>query len=126
MPDSRKCPPGCDCWRHTTAGRTKIARPCPPGCTCDRHNRPSLPLDEVRKRSRDRRNTYHEANRDRENEASRRYREAHREEINEQQRRNSTVRQLKYKHGMTPEDHAAMWAAQQGLCYLCGEPLREG
>ena len=27
------------------------------------------------------------------------------------------------RHGMRPEDWAAMWDAQDGLCYLCGEPL---
>jgi hypothetical protein len=29
------------------------------------------------------------------------------------------------KHGMLPEDWAAMWDAQQGRCYLCGADLRE-
>jgi hypothetical protein len=28
-----------------------------------------------------------------------------------------------YRHGMRPDDWAAMWQAQDGRCYLCGEAL---
>ena len=34
--------------------------------------------------------------------------------------RNNTRRK---QHGLTPERWAAQWAAQHGLCYLCGRPI---
>lgn len=30
------------------------------------------------------------------------------------------------RHGLWPEEWAAMWAAQDGQCYLCGEPMVRG
>jgi hypothetical protein len=33
---------------------------------------------------------------------------------------------LETKHGMSPADLTRMRAAQQGLCYLCGDPLPDG
>ncbi len=30
------------------------------------------------------------------------------------------------RHGIRPEDWAAMWDAQQGACYLCGEEMVAG
>lgn len=33
------------------------------------------------------------------------------------------VWRMLHKHGLRPEDWAAMWDAQAGLCYLCGEAL---
>ena len=33
------------------------------------------------------------------------------------------VWRMLHKHGLRPEDWAAMWDAQAGLCYLCSEPL---
>jgi len=37
--------------------------------------------------------------------------------------RDKRVSHLRLRHGMRPEDWAALWEAQQGLCYLCGEEL---
>lgn len=33
---------------------------------------------------------------------------------------------MRSRHGMSPGDWAALWAAQDGCCYLCGDDLTEG
>jgi hypothetical protein len=40
-----------------------------------------------------------------------------------QQDRKARGGELRYAHGMRLEDWWAMWAAQRGRCYLCGESL---
>jgi hypothetical protein len=96
---------------------------CVPGCDCGKHNRPKRTPEESSRANRERgRKRSPEYNR----EINRRFREKHRERLNAQQRQNSTRNQLKYKHGISLEDRAAMWNAQQGNCYLCEEPLRDG
>lgn len=46
-----------------------------------------------------------------------------------QARRNASpegkAAKFRVKHGMNPDDWAAMWAAQGGRCYLCGDDLPE-
>jgi hypothetical protein len=32
---------------------------------------------------------------------------------------------LKWRHGVRPEDYAAMWQAQDGRCYLCGDEMTD-
>lgn len=55
--------------------------------------------------------------------AARRVRHLQNREADNERRR--TYRVL-YRHGMRPEDWAAMWQAQDGRCYLCGDDLAEG
>src|SRR5258707_13305778 len=38
-------------------------------------------------------------------------------------RKKDRIRQLRRKHGLTPEEWTAMWSAQSGRCYLCGDTL---
>lgn len=38
----------------------------------------------------------------------------------------ATLRRARARHGMHPEDWAALWTAQEGRCYLCSEELVEG
>ena len=90
---------------------------------------------------------YRERNPERVRETARRYYQANREEVLERQRqqrrdpeylrharevnarsreknRDRLIAQRMFKaHGMWPEDWAAMWEAQDGRCYLCGEEL---
>jgi hypothetical protein len=33
---------------------------------------------------------------------------------------------MKHWHGLTPDEWQAMWEQQQGLCYLCEQPLPPG
>jgi len=58
------------------------------------------------------------------------YRAANQEKIRERNRREleanpekARAARLRRFHGMSPEDWAELWAAQQGLCYLCEEPM---
>ena len=46
-----------------------------------------------------------------------------RQEAREQYKRNGRKHNLKWKFGITPEQRDAMFTAQDGCCYLCGEPL---
>ena len=57
------------------------------------------------------------------------YRQAHKERAAERQRawgqankEHVRVVKLRYRHG----DRAEQWAAQDGQCYLCGDPLPDG
>lgn len=45
-----------------------------------------------------------------------------RQKVNEQNR----AQRAWATHGLRPNDWAAMWAAQDGRCYLCGEQLEDG
>lgn len=99
--------------------------------------------EEIRERSRSERvreqqragsRRYRERNPEKMRERARQYRLANREEILE---KNRVKRREEYRadpqaalaktmlshHGMYPEDWAAMWQAQDGRCYLCGEPM---
>ena len=84
-----------------------------------------------REKAREHDRRYREANRERIREQKRRYREANREQINERARRKRDPehfrkRALRVRHGLWPEGWAALWAAQDGRCYLCEDPLPEG
>lgn len=63
-------------------------------------------------------------------ETKRRYYLANHERINAQNRAYQAARRQELRaaqqyraHGWQPQDWAAQWAAQDGRCYLCGEPL---
>ena len=71
--------------------------------------------EQYRERSRRRRAAVPEKVRDQTREGTRRYRTAHPE-----QARNGGLRR---KHGLYPEDWHVLWTAQDGCCWLCGEPL---
>ncbi len=61
-------------------------------------------------------------------ERSRRYREAHPERVREQARRYREAnpgQAMRRNHGLRAGDWAALRAAQDGRCYLCGDPLPE-
>jgi hypothetical protein len=66
-------------------------------------------------------------------EAQRRWRAANRDKINAYQRkyRGENVGQFRQydwhrRHGISQEEFEAVWLAQDGLCYLCGEPMERG
>jgi hypothetical protein len=98
-----------------------------------------MSADPEQRRERDRR--YREANREKIRERNRRYERANREKIRDRHRRwreanPEKVREsnhrgpkrdrnyhLRSSHGLYPEDWEALRAAQDGLCYLCGDPL---
>lgn len=70
------------------------------------------------------------ANRDRKIEQKRAYYAAHRDELNAQKRAEHAAnpelgraRHLYENHGMRPHEWAAMYAAQDGYCYLCSREL---
>jgi hypothetical protein len=72
------------------------------------------------------------ASRDRDNERQRRWYAANRDKINEleRQRRAANPEQGRAKryrgrHGLWPHQWQALYDAQDGLCYLCGEPLSD-
>lgn len=68
-----------------------------------------------------------EANPEKHRERHRRWREANPEKMREHSRRyreaNGRDGWLRRNHGMYPGDWAVLWVAQDGRCYLCGEPL---
>jgi len=73
---------------------------------------------------------WREANPDKAREGGRRYREAHRQRHRELSRLwreanpgRARIAQLWRNHGLRLEGWYAMWTAQDGLCYLCGDPL---
>src|ERR1700733_10338406 len=57
------------------------------------------------------RDTWRELNRDRERETGAAYRAANR---------------LRQHSRLSEDEHAAMWIAQDGRCYLCAEPMTVG
>lgn len=65
---------------------------------------------------------YHIRNRDQVRAQTRAYRAANMDKVCAQPSR-SRESSAWYKHGMRPEDRAAMWIAQDGRCYLCGEEV---
>jgi Recombination endonuclease VII len=61
-------------------------------------------------------------------ERTRRYRQAHPERVREQAQRYRDAnpgQAMRRYHGLLAGDWAALWAAQDGRCYLCGDPLSE-
>lgn len=91
-----------------SAARKGIGHPCPPDCTCARHDRPStLPTDPTALR--EYQNAVHRAWYAKNPRPRDRTRKAH----------------LANRHGMTPDDYAAMFDAQDGRCCYCERPLTE-
>lgn len=94
-----------------------------------------MPHKDPEKRREWRRN-YDAANRQKLNEQAREYRKAHpvryvSDEARKKQRKtkrdyqasNGPQMRRKSRHGLLPEDWARMHEAQNGRCYLCGDPL---
>jgi hypothetical protein len=82
--------------------------------------------DEIREKQR----LYYLANREAIQQKQAAYREAHRTKNVQYQRQyypgnKARWRELDFKkrHGMSPEEWAAMWQAQDGRCYLCDDEL---
>ncbi len=82
--------------------------------------------DEIREKSR----AYYVANREAIRQKRNAYREAHAAEDRQYQRQHyaqNRTRKLelsvRYRHGLSPEEWAAIWQAQDGRCYLCGDEL---
>src|ERR1035438_5681784 len=97
---------------------------CEPGCTCGRHNRTPV-IDWSDPEARKEYNRTKAAEKYAENPepfiaASRKYREAN---LGRRGRLRNEAADLKYMYGITPEQWQAMFDAQGGCCYLCGEPL---
>lgn len=112
MSGRKKCEPGCGCGKHRpAAGRSA----CPEGCTCRRHNRPKKirwdSAEEKRAYGREYARQLRDRDRGPSREAARRWRE-----------KNPGYR-LRYKFGLSLEQWEQMFTDQQGLCYLCSEPL---
>lgn len=70
-------------------------------------------------------NRYYQANREAQLERANRWHDANREKRNEHARNKSREWRLRYKHDMHPGEWIALWDAQLGRCYLCGDPLAE-
>lgn len=70
-------------------------------------------------------NRYYQANREAHRERVNRWQEANREKVNERNRGKSREWRLRYKHDMGIDGWIALWDAQLGRCYLCGDPLTE-
>lgn len=87
--------------------------------------------DMIRERNRPRSRAYYANNREPMKAAAREYRLRNGDEIRRRERekywsggqKQMRAWRLMFYHGMRPEDWAAMWDAQQGLCYLCSEEL---
>src|SRR5258708_7868630 len=78
----------------------------------------------------ERQRRWREANRERERERHRQYCEANREKVNAQKRRwraanreQARSSKIRRDHGLWPEEWAALYEAQHGRCYLCGEEM---
>lgn len=130
-------------------GRAK----CEPGCTCERHNRPRLSEEEVREHARAAaRRTYakhREATLERQRQARvgpagddlrRRAREREANRTPEEKARKAQLNKDWYaahpkdseehsrahywtRYRITPADRQRLIDEQDGLCYLCGDPL---
>lgn len=112
-------------------------KPCQPGCTCPKHKgRPFVSAKETRHQKalrrywadpeghREERRTRRAADPQHALEIERRSHEKNRSKRNERARGAvGARRRLKRKYGLTPERMAQMAEAQDGRCYLCGEPL---
>lgn len=106
---SSKCEPGCTCKRHTSFKQGALGRSCPEGCTCKRHNRPKrldwssaeAKREYAREYARQRRATDPERNRA----AARKWSEANPYYV---------------KYRMTKQDWQKLFDEQNGCCYLCG------
>jgi len=120
---------------------------CQPECTCWKHNKPRMSMEEARARQRETSRTYYEAHREeilekqrqdpeRRRQAQARWaalpeekRERQREMTRDWYRRNprspekNAEMHYRARYGMSLEQRAQMFTDQQGLCYLCAEPL---
>lgn len=110
MSERKKCQPGCTCGKHKAAGGRSA---CLEDCTCKRHGRPKREVPIEEKRARDRRNAQRSREKDR---------EPSREAARKWSGKNPDYR-LMYKFGMTRKQWERLFDDQQGLCYLCNEPL---
>lgn len=68
--------------------------------------------------ARERRRRYYAANPEKGREATRQWQEANPAKVR-------AIR-LRRHHGMSADEWDGLWAAQQGLCYLCEEPMASG
>jgi hypothetical protein len=97
---------------------------CQPGCVCKKHSRVSAinwaDPDQRRAYNRAKATERYGANPEPIREAARRWRAANPGRGSRDRDRPS---EYKWRYGITAEDVAAMTDKQEGLCYLCGEPL---
>ena len=85
---------------------------------------------QARPETRERKREWYAQNKDRLRARQRAYYAANRDKINAWQREHYVRNRERikagerfYRHGLRPEDWAAMWDAQDGCCYLCGEEM---
>jgi hypothetical protein len=114
--------------------------PCPPGCACKRHSRSTYggkPLQTReeklatarrwraanRERLAEQQRDRYAANIERVREQKRRYKDANRDRVREVARQKRPQYALKAYYGLSLEQWAQMFEEQEGLCYLCSEPL---
>ena len=106
------------------SGMKTGSKKCEPGCECKKHSRGSIvDWNDPEARKEYNRNKAREKYADDPTpaiEAARRWREAN---PGRRGRLRNEAADLKYMYGITPEQWQAMFNAQGGCCYLCGEPL---
>ena len=124
MTGQQKCEPGCTCAKHSRAPGLQRAK-CPDGCTCGRHKRvPVIDWNDPEARkayNREKAAERYAADPEPLREAARRYREKNPGFRNGRPR--NMAAEHKWRYGLGAGRVAQMAVEQQGLCYLCGEPL---
>jgi hypothetical protein len=131
-------------------GRAK----CPPGCDCEKHSRPRMTPEQARIRQNQRSRAHYVANREvilerqrqvrRDPVAGKELRARERARIagltpaererrarlnrdwyrrNPRTSKENARQHVRFRYGMTPEQREQMLRDQDGRCYLCGEPL---
>lgn len=135
MPGRVKCQPGCDCEKHSRPRMSLEERRAAARVAASKHY--EAHREEILGRQRQQRRDPVTGEAKRARERARRAAMTEEERARERAmardwyRRNprsnaENVRQhLRHRYGLTPERCAEMLAAQDGCCYLCGEPLPE-
>jgi hypothetical protein len=108
---SRVHPPGCSCASHAP-------RKCPEGCGCGRHA-----ARKTREEKLETQRAWRKAHPEYVREKNRAWNEANRARVQEYRKKNGRAFHVRHTFGVELTEVADRWEAQQGLCYMCGEPL---
>lgn len=122
MTGREKCEPGCTCGKHS--GQPRERARCEPGCTCGRHRRTSVidwnDPDARKAYNRKKAAESYAASPESYRAASKRWRERN---PGRRGRMRDEKAELKWRYGITPDQWQEFFDTQNGLCYLCDEPL---